>query len=142
MAMARSIWARISRSASSAFRAPTDLRRVGPEISGGIEQARDFVFGCDRAPAVGFPFAGESQVQAEVGVGMGFGVVGNFGQPRAGNHDAGGGDGMLVERVEAGGVFGVGDGEIVGVDDEEFRVGGIAEALGDGFGLCERSAKE
>ena len=45
----------------------------------------------------------------------------------------------LVEGVEAGGVFGVRDGEIVGVDDEQFGVGGIAEALGDGFGLgCGR----
>ena len=37
--------------------------------------------------------------------------------------------------VEAGGVFGVGDGEVVGVKDDELGVGGVAEALGDGFGL-------
>ena len=107
----------------------------GPEVSGGIEKAGNFVFGFDRAPAVGFPLGGEGEVQAEVGVGMSFGVVGNFGEPGAGNHDAGGGGGVLVEGVEAGGVFGVSDGEIVGVDDEEFRIGGVAEALGDGFGL-------
>ncbi len=111
------------------------LRRIGPEISGGIEEAGNFVFGCDRAPAVGFPFAGESEVQAEIGVGMGFGVVGDFGEPGAGNHDAGGGDGVLVEGVETGGVFRVSDGEVVGVEDEEFRVGGVAETFGDGFGL-------
>ena len=120
------------------FQSARGLRCVGPQISGGIEKARDFVFGFDWTPAIGFPLAGEGQVQAEVGVGMGFGVVGNFGEPRAGNHDAGGGDRLLVERVEAGGVLGVSDGEIVGVDDEEFRVGGIAEAFGDGFGLCDK----
>jgi Tfp pilus assembly protein PilP len=42
---------------------------------------------------------------------------------------------MFVERVEAGGVFGVSDGEIVGVNDEEFRVRRVAEAFGDGLGL-------
>ena len=41
----------------------------------------------------------------------------------------------LVERVEAGGVFGVRDGEVVGVKDEELGVGRVAEALGDGLGL-------
>ena len=69
---------------------------------------------------------------------MGFGVVGDFQQPGARDHDAGGGDGVLIERVEAGGVFGVRDGEVVGVNDEEFRIGRIAEALGDGLVLFER----
>ena len=135
MAIACSIWARISRSASSALMSADTAFGFGPEISGGIEQARNCVFGCDRAPAVGFPFAGEGEVQAEIGVRMSFGVVRDFGEPGTGNHDAGGGGGAFVEGVEAGGVFGVRDGEIVGVDDQEFRVGGIAEALGDGFGL-------
>ncbi len=76
-------------------------------------------------------------MQAQVGVGMGFGVVGNLVQPGTGDHDAGGGDGMFVERVEAGGVFGVGDRKIVGVDDEQLRIGRIAQALSDGFGLGE-----
>ena len=44
---------------------------------------------------------------------------------------------MFVERVEAGGVFGVGDREVVGMDDEQLRIGRIAEAFGDGFGLSE-----
>ena len=44
---------------------------------------------------------------------------------------------MSVERVEAGGIFGVGDREIVGVDDEQFRIGRVAEAFGDGSGLSE-----
>ena len=91
--------------------------RVRPKISGGIEQTRDCILGCDRAPAVSAPLAGESQVQAEIGVGMGFRIGGNFGEPWAGNHDAGGGDGVTVERVETGSVLGVGDGEIVGVND-------------------------
>ena len=107
----------------------------GPEVSGGIEQAGNFVFGFDGTPAVGLPLGGEREVQTEIGVGMSFRVVRNFSEPGAGNHDAGGRGSAFVEGVEAGGVLGVSDGEIVGVDDEEFRVGRVAEALGDGFGL-------
>ena len=93
------------------------------------------LLGGDAAPAIGLPFAGEGEVQAEIGVGMSFGVVGDFGEPGTRNHDAGGRDVVLVEGFEAGGVFGVGDGEVVGVKDEQLGVGGIAEALGDGLGL-------
>ena len=77
-------------------------------------------------------------MKTKVGVGMSFSVDGNLIQPGAGNHDAGGGNGTLVERVEAGGIFGVGNREVVGVEDEEFRVGRVAQALGDGFALCRR----
>ncbi len=38
---------------------------------------------------------------------------------------------LLSARVEAGSVHGMGDGEIVGMDDKKFRVGRIAQALGD-----------
>ncbi len=48
---------------------------------------------------------------------------------------------MLVEGVEAGGVFGVGNGQVVGVDDEKLGVGRIAESLGDGLGLSEGGAQ-
>jgi hypothetical protein len=108
----------------SGFQCAEGLRSVGPEIAGWIEQAGDCVRGCDRAPAVGFPLAGEGQVQAKVRVRMSFRILGDFAQPRTRNDDAGGGDSMFVERVEAGGVFGVSDGEIVGVNDEEFRICG------------------
>ena len=81
-------------------------------------------------------------MQAEVGVGMGFRVGRNFAEPGAGNHDAGGGDGAAVECVKAGGVFGVGDGKIVGVEDEELGIARVAEAFGDGFGLSEGGGQE
>ena len=62
-------------------------------------------------------------MKTKVGVGMSFSVDGNLIQPGAGNHDARRSDGTLVERVEAGGIFGMRDRQIVGVEDEEFRVG-------------------
>ena len=74
-------------------------------------------------------------MKAEVGFGMRFGVVGDFGEPGTGNHDAGGGGSVLVEGVEASDVFRVGDGEVVGVDDEEFGIARIAQAFGESFCL-------
>src|SRR5271166_4032153 len=77
------------------------LGRFGflPEVSVGIHETGNFVFRLDRAPSISLPFAGESEVQAEVGVGMGLGVGGDFGEPGAGDHDAGGSHGMSVEGV-------------------------------------------
>jgi Tfp pilus assembly protein PilP len=57
---------------------------------------------------------------------MRLGVGGDLGEPRAGNHDASGRGGVSVESVEAGSVLGVGDGEVVGVDDKELGIAGIA----------------
>jgi Tfp pilus assembly protein PilP len=48
---------------------------------------------------------------------------------------------MLVERVKAGNIFGVGDGKIVGVDDEQFRVGGIAQSFGNALRLSRRDQR-
>jgi hypothetical protein len=74
-------------------------------------------------------------MQAEIGVGVGLWVSGDLGEPGRGDHDAGGGDGVTIKGLEAGGVFGVGDGEVVGVNDEKLGSGRIAEALGDGGDL-------
>jgi hypothetical protein len=57
---------------------------------------------------------------------MRLGIGGDFGEPRAGNHDAGGRGRVPVEGVETGGIFRVGDRKIVGVDDKKLRVAGIA----------------
>jgi hypothetical protein len=98
----------------------------GPEIAVGIEQARNFVFGFDRTPAVCLPFGGEGEVQAEIGVGLRLGIRGDLGQPGAGNHDAGGRGRLLVEGVETGRVFRVGDREVVGMDDKKLGIARVA----------------
>jgi len=41
---------------------------------------------------------------------------------------------VFFERLENGRVYGVHHTEIVGVNDEETRIGGVAEALGERFG--------
>ena len=100
-----------------------------------IEQAADLVRRRDAAPAIRLPFAGEREMQAEIGVRMRPGVRGDLGDPRRRHHDARGRDGALVERVEACRIDGMGDGEIVRVENEELRVGRVAESLGDCPGL-------
>jgi len=72
-------------------------------------------------------------VKAEIGVGMGFGIGGDLSEPRAWDDDAGGSDSAAIEGVEAGCVLGVRYREVVGVDDQELRIAGIAQALGNGF---------
>ena len=79
-------------------------------------------------PSGMLPLRRESEMQAEIGFRMGLGVGGDFGEPRTGDHDGGGGDELLVEGGKAGDIFGVGDGEIVGVENEQLGGDGIAEA--------------
>ena len=74
-------------------------------------------------------------MQAEIGVGMVFGVLGDFRKPRTGNHDAGGIDCAGFERFDGGGVDGVSDAKIVGMDDQELCVGWVAELFGKNISL-------
>src|SRR6266852_4621096 len=62
-------------------------------------------------------------------------VGSNFGEPGAGNHDAGGCDGLLVQSIEARRIHGMCHGKIVGVNDQEFRISRVAQPLRDGLGL-------
>src|SRR6476660_2779728 len=110
----------------SSFRRPVMM-----QVAIFVEQAGNFVGGSDRSPAVVNPLAGKCEMQAEIHIGMRFGVVSNFRKPRAGHHDAGGVDCAGFEGLNGGGVDRVSDAEIVGVDDEEFGVGRIAEAFGE-----------
>jgi len=61
---------------------------------------------------------------------MVFRVGSDFGEPGAGHHDAGGSDGLFVQGVEAGGLHGMGDRKMVSKNDQEFRIGRIAQAFG------------
>jgi hypothetical protein len=57
---------------------------------------------------------------------MGLCIERDFGQPGARHHDACRSESILVPRVEARGINGMRDGEIVGVHNQEFRIGGVA----------------
>ena len=100
------------------------------EIAVFVEQAGNCVGGRNWAPAVVNAFAGEREMKAEIEVGMRFRVVGDFREPRAGDHDAGGVDCTGLERLDRGGVYGVSEAKIVGMDDQELRVGWVAELFG------------
>ena len=58
------------------------------------------------------------------------GKVGNFRKPRARDHDAGGIDEAGFERLDGGGVHGMRYADVVGVNDEEPSIRGIAKFFG------------
>ena len=105
------------------------------EIAVLIEQAANFVRGSYGAPAIVNALAGQSEMKAEIEVGMRFRVVGDFREPRAGDHDASGVDCTGLERLDRGGVYGVTEAKIVGMDDQELCVGWVAELFGKSISL-------
>lgn len=104
------------------------------EVAIGIEEAGTWGLRRNWRPTVTGPIGVEGKMDAEVGVGMSLGPLRDFGEPGARNEDAGGSDPVLVKGLEDGGVHGVHHAEIVGVNDEEARMGRVAEALGESFG--------
>lgn len=105
------------------------------EIAVRVEEAGVFGLRGDGRPAVTGPVGVESEVNTEVSIGMRFGPLRNFGKPRAWDHDAGGGDPVIIEGFFGGGVDGMHHAEIVSVDDKETGIGGIAETLCEGDGV-------
>lgn len=113
------------------FGVSDDVRCKERQIAIGVEKTGVFGLRGNGRPTVAGPIGVESEVDAEVGVGMGLGPLSDFGEPGTRNHDAGGSDPVIFEGFLDGGVDGVHHAVIVGVDDEEARVGRIAEALGE-----------
>src|SRR5690348_732121 len=87
------------------------------EVSVLVEQTRNLIFGCNRAPAVVDSFARHGQVQSEVGVGMRLCVIGHLREPRTGDHDAGGIDGSSFHGFSSSGVHSMGFSQVVGVNN-------------------------
>jgi len=74
-------------------------------------------------------------MKTEVGVRVCFSVRGDLGHPWTGHHDASGAYGSFLDGVYRSGVLRVRHTDVVGVDDEELGVFGIAEFFGEGL-LC------
>ncbi len=81
-------------------------------------------------------------MQTQIGIGMSFGISCDFGNPGASHQNARRGDSVFVECVKTGRIDRVSDTKIVGVDDEEFRIGGVAEAFRDRLGLGRKKRDE
>src|SRR5208282_481832 len=103
-----------------------------------VEQAGYLVSWAYRSPAQSRPFAVEGQVNAEIGAGMLFRPARRFWEPRAGNQDAGRSNPSLFESLKGGPVDGMVHAEVVGVNHQQARRGGIAQALLDGVCLRRR----
>ena len=113
------------------------------EISIAVEQAGTFWLRGNGTPTEGGPVGVQGEVDAEVGVGMRLSPGGDFGKLGTRHHDAGGGDPTFFHGFFDGGIYGVHHSEVVGVDDEQARVRGIAETLrGIGLGKESRGDEE
>ena len=113
------------------FSVSVDIVGEEGEIAVGIKEARVFGLRRDGGPAITGPVGVEREVNAEVGVGMGLGPLNDFREPRAGSENAGRSDPVLFESFFGGGVDGVHHTEVVGVDNQQARVGRIAETLSE-----------
>lgn len=101
------------------------------KIAIGIEEAGTFGLRGNGRPAVAGPIGVESEMDAEVGIRMGLGPLGDLGKPGAGDENTSGSDPVIFKGFLDGGVDSVHHAEIIGVNDEETRIGGVAEALGE-----------
>src|ERR1700674_5315426 len=68
-------------------------------------------------------------------------VGSDFGEPRAGHHDASGSNRILAESVQAGSVHGMGHGKIVSMNDKKFRISSVAQTFGYSFVLRAHAAR-
>src|SRR5260370_13723584 len=101
------------------------------EVAVLVDEARNFIFRSDRAPAVIDALTGQRNVKTEVEIGMRLGVIGNLREPGARNNNACGVDEAGVESLDGCRVHGMGDANVVGVDDQELGVAGKAEPFGE-----------
>src|SRR6266702_6345786 len=102
-------------------------RPIVTKITVLIEQARNFVFRSDRPPAVVDALAGQCKVEAKIELWMGFGVIGNLREPRARHHDAGRVDETGVESLDRCIVQRMSHANVIGVNNQELGIPGIAE---------------
>ena len=100
------------------------------EIAVFVNQAADSVFRSDRTPAVIDALTGKGEVKAEIGIGMSFGVVGNFRKPWARHHDAGRVNEASVESLDSCRVHGVRYTNVVGMNNQQLGAAGIAQFFG------------
>src|SRR3954471_1300688 len=110
------------------------------EVAVLVEQARNFIARADGAPAKVCPLAVERKVDTKIGIGMRFRPIRNFWEPREGNQDAGRSYPVVLQRSERRPIHGMVGPKIVGVNDQQPRVGGISEPFLNRFRiLCESS---
>src|SRR5256885_16664373 len=83
-------------------------------------------------------------MESKIGGVVGLRVIRDFRKPGARIHDAGGIDAARFERLRGGSVDGGGYAEVVGMDEEEFCVGRIAEFCLERFGwyVCGGSVQK
>src|SRR5690348_1953865 len=94
-----------------------DNWRIEWQVALIVKQTRHFVFGRNRSPAEGRPFAVQRLVDTEIKVWMRFREVCGLEKPWAGNKNARRGDPAIRQRLGGGAVHGVIHAEIVRMND-------------------------
>jgi hypothetical protein len=116
------------------FGASGDIFSEKREVAVGVEQARIFRLRGDGGPTVTGPIGVQGEMDAEIGVGVGLGPLRDFREPRTGDENAGGSNPMVLESFFGSHVDRMHHAEVVGMDDEQARIDGIAEALSERIG--------
>ena len=99
------------------------------KVAIGIEEAGAFGLRRDGGPTITGPLGVESKMDTEIGVGVSFGPLRDFRKPRAGDENTGGTDPMVFKGLLDGGIDGMHHAVIIGMNDEQPGIGGIAQAL-------------
>src|SRR5437667_10315281 len=103
------------------------------EVSVFVQETRHFVGGSYRTPTVINSLTRHREMQSEVPAGMGFGVVSDLGEPRAGHHQARGVDRASLQRFNSRGIHGMSFTEVVGMNDDQLCAWSISQMVRQGL---------
>src|SRR5690606_4501946 len=104
-------------------------RYIGIKESVVVDEGRHFFTGCYRSPFLRVSFARQCEVKAEVGGRVVAGVFGDFRKPRTGNHEASGGYHPARECPQGRRVLGVGDTNVVSMDNKQLGSRRVTQSL-------------
>ena len=111
------------------LRVLVNVGSVERKISACIDQTRQFDCATQWPPAQIGPFTRQCQMDAEIGVRMLLHPARHLGKPRARHEDAGRGYPSIFERLKSGAIHCMVHTKIVGMNHQQPRRCGIAQAL-------------
>src|SRR5262249_44158283 len=102
-------------------------RRIGVKISVRTDETWNQRSRSHGPPAISVPFGCKREMQTKVGFGMRLRICGNLCEPRTWHHNGSRSDPLLIEGGKACYIFRMRNSEIVGVEDQQLRIGRVAE---------------
>src|SRR5215475_7919403 len=102
-------------------------RRIGVKISVWTDDIWNQRSRSHGPPAISVPCRCKREMQTAVGFGMRLRIRGNLCEPRTWHHDGSRSDPLLVEGGKAGHILRMRNSEILGVEDQQLRIGRVAK---------------